>query len=358
MLGFATLMEQGLQKAGCQVRLLYPPVIFGKLAKLMPNASKWLAYVDKLLLLPPLLRQAARTADLVHICDHSNAIYVPAKRRVPHVVTCHDLLAVRGGLGEETDCPASRLGRALQKWILRGLMRADGLACDSTATLSDAARLLSLRRRPPKLLPIALKYEFKMLSEEDRITALKTVPNLDPRKPFILHVGSSLRRKNREGILRVFAAVLERLDTQLVFAGKPLTSSQRELADQLHLTGRILEAGEVSSEVLVALYSSALVFFFPSRFEGFGWPLIEAQSCGCPILCSNRGPLSEVAGDAALIREIEDEEGFAKDIVRLAADAELRSSLIGRGFQNLARYRPEKMISRYISLYQEVLKTQ
>ena len=355
MMGFTGLMEQGLKKAGHEVQTIYPPVVFGKMGRHVPPASKWLGYVDKLAVLPPLLNRAADQADIVHICDHSNAVYVPQKRQTPYVVTCHDLLAVRGGLGEQTDCPASPFGVLLQRWILRGLKRADGLACDSTATLNDATRLLSDRQQPPELLPIALKYEYQPLSEEECRQELRNVPGLDLSKPFILHVGSSLRRKNREGILRVFAKVKDKVDVQLVFAGRPLEASQRQLAGELGVLNRMIESGEVSSKLLVALYSSALTFFFPSRFEGFGWPIIEAQYCGCPVICSTSGPLPEVAGEGALMRDIEDEDGFAQDAIRLFNEPQLRTALIEKGSANILRYKPETMISRYLSLYERVL---
>lgn len=351
MLGFARLMKEGLIAAGHEVRTIYPPVVFGKLRKYWPSTGKWLGYLDKFLLLPPILKRAIRDADVVHICDHSSAMYVGKKRRVPYVITCHDLLAVRGGLGEQTDCPASRLGVLLQRWITQGLMRADALACDSTATLADANRILSGRQQPPVLLPIALRYNYTPLSEAEYLQRLKAVQGLDPSRAFVLHVGSSFRRKNREGVLRAFAKIPLELNAQLVFAGKSLSSSQKELAQHLNLTGRIVETAEVSDELLAALYSGALAFFFPSRFEGFGWPIIEAQACGCPVVCSDRAPLPEVAGGGALMRDVDDEEGFARDIHRLSWDAALRSSLVERGFHNVQRYKPEVMISRYVSLY-------
>jgi len=348
-------MEQGLKKAGHDVQTICPPVVFGKLGQHVPVAGKWLGYVDKLALLPPLLNKAVQQADIVHICDHSNAVYVPTQRRTPYVVTCHDLLAVRGGLGEQTDCPASAMGSLLQRWILRGLARADGLACDSTATLHDAMRLLSSRQQPPELLPIALKYDYQPLTEHERKQLLKGVAGLEFDKSFILHVGSSLRRKNREGILRAFAKVRDKVSGQLVFAGRRLDASQRQLASELGVLDRILETGEISKELLVALYSAAYIFFFPSRFEGFGWPIIEAQYCKCPVLCSKSGPLPEVAGEGALMRDVEDEEGFAEDILRLFADPTLRADLIEKGSKNVLRYRPEIMISRYLELYERVL---
>jgi glycosyltransferase involved in cell wall biosynthesis len=357
MLEFASLMEHGLRNAGHSVQKLHPPVVFGRLPRWSPVASKWLGYLDKFVLFPPLLRQAARHADIVHICDHSYAMYARKGRRIPYVVTCHDLLAVRGALGEQTDCPASPFGKILQRWIVRGLVRADGVTCDSTATLVDARRLLSARSRAPEVLPLALRPGYKPLSESEGIERLKAVSGLNPNKPFVLHVGSSQRRKNREGVLRVFARIADKVDAQLVLAGKFLEPLQRQLAAQLKVLDRIVETGDISDELLIPLYSGALVFFFPSRFEGFGWPIIEAQSCGCPVVCSNSGPFPEVVGDSALMRDVEDEEGFAADIVRLATDPQLRAAVTEKGLQNVLRYRPEQMISKYLVLYERVLES-
>jgi Glycosyltransferase Family 4 len=143
MLGFGRLLESGLRRAGHQVRVAHPPFVFGRIGEWVPRTKKWLAYMDKLILFPLLLRGSVLQADIVHVCDHSNALYVPSARRKPYIVTCHDLLAVRGSFGEATDCPASVSGKWLQQWILGGLNRADAIACASHATLGDARRLLT-----------------------------------------------------------------------------------------------------------------------------------------------------------------------------------------------------------------------
>src|SRR5262249_48096481 len=120
---FGTMMLQGLGNAGISAELIAPRPRFGKFRALGSFIAKWLGYVDKFLLFPRELR--ARVAKLkpavVHICDHSNAMYRSTVRDAPVVVTCHDLLAVRGALGEETNCPASFTGKILQRWILDGL---------------------------------------------------------------------------------------------------------------------------------------------------------------------------------------------------------------------------------------------
>jgi glycosyltransferase involved in cell wall biosynthesis len=170
-------------------------------------------------------------------------------------------------------------------------------------------------------------------------------------------VGSSHPRKNREGVLRIFAKAIGRVDAQLVVAGKPLNASQRQLARELHVSDRIVEAQEISNPLLSALYSKAIALLFPSTFEGFGWPIVEAQACNCPVVCSNRAPFPEVGGDGALFFDVNDEGGFAGAIVQLANDSEFRSALIEKGVANLWRYTPELMISRYVSLYEQVLST-
>jgi glycosyltransferase involved in cell wall biosynthesis len=356
MLGFAGLLETGLRRAGHQVRVAQPPVVFGKIGERVGRLQKWLAYLDKLILFPPLLRGSILNADIIHICDHSNAVYIPWARRKPYVVTCHDLLAVRGSLGEATDCPASVSGKWLQQWILRGLNRADAIACASHATLGDLTRLVFQPRRAT-VVPLALRHDLPKLSAGENDAQLLSIPGLDPTKPFFLHVGSSHPRKNREGVLRIFAKAIGRVDAQLVVAGKPLNASQRQLARELHVSDRIVEAQEISNPLLSALYSKAIALLFPSTFEGFGWPIVEAQACNCPVVCSNRAPFPEVGGDGALFFDVNDEGGFAGAIVQLANDSEFRSALIEKGVANLWRYEPELMISRYVSLYEQVLST-
>jgi glycosyltransferase involved in cell wall biosynthesis len=155
--------------------------------------------------------------------------------------------------------------------------------------------------------------------------------------------------------MRIFAKAIGSVDAQLVVAGKPLNASQRQLARELHVSERIIEAHEISDQLLSALYSKAIAFVFPSTFEGFGWPIVEAQACRCPVVCSNRAPFPEVGGEGALFFDVNDEAGFAGAIVRLANDSEFRSALIEKGVENLWRYKPEIMTSRYISLYEQVL---
>jgi len=350
---FAAMMEEGLERAGHEVTVVRPPVMLSRLAP-VPGSRKWLAYVDKYAVFPRQLRSAARGVDVAHICDHSNAMYARWCEGTPCVVTCHDMLAVRGALGEQTDCPASYSGRWLQRWIVQGLRRADAVVSVSSATARDVGRIVGLSEGKRSVVLNALNYPYQRIPREEALRRLSSAAPLDLSRPFVLHVGSNLVRKNRPGVIRAFARACREVDLQLVLAGPPLTEALRELIRTEGIADRVTVMVKPGNEELEALFNLALLFFFPSRYEGFGWPLIEAQACGCPVLCSRCEPFAEVVGDTALVRAAEDEAGFACDIVRLAGDSGERCKWVDRGLQNVLRFGRYEMIGRYLEVYREL----
>ena len=352
---FALAMRDGLALAGVPAELIQPQPFFGRFRFAGGFVAKWLAYLDKFVLFPRRLRSKMKAAALVHICDHSNAMYARNSRGVPVVVTCHDLLAVRGALGEETDCPASATGKLLQRWIVAGLRQASAVACVSRATLSDAKRLVHSENGRPRLelLPLGLSYPYRKLPANEARARLAEASVLPPDAPFVLHVGSNLRRKNREGVLRIFARCQPRWNGLLVFAGEPLSDALRSLGRQLGVSDRIVEIPDASNELLEALYNCATALLFPSTFEGFGWPIAEAHACGCPVICTDREPMTEVAGDAALMHEVEDEAGFAADLLRLTNPAE-HERWSAKALENAKRFSTSRMIAEYCELYRSL----
>ena len=158
--------------------------------------------------------------------------------------------------------------------------------------------------------------------------------------------------KNREGGLRTFA-LRNAWPGQMVFAGEKLTPALRSLGKELGVADRLVEVEEPSNELLEALYSSALVLLHPSRFEGFGWPIIEAQACGCPVICSDREPMSDVGGDAALTADVADENAMAQSILRLTDPAE-RARWSEKSLRNAERFQVSEMIARYVALYRSL----
>ena len=365
MLRFGQMLRAGLSGQGIATEIVAPAAILGRWLPTWSGAGKWLAYFDKYILFPLRLRWRVRALPggaIVHICDHSNAVYVPAAASAGHrvVVTCHDLGAVRGALGEDTDCPATATGRILQRWIARSLGRADMIACVSSATRRDVDRLI---RRPDgsrpdtRLVLNGLNAPYHPLAAEAADARLREIPGFDPGAPFVLNVGSSLRRKNRDAVLRIFAqAQAAWPEARLVFAGEALPASSVELMDQLGVAQRVTQVGGPSNAVLEALYSRAFALLFPSRFEGFGWPAIEAQACGCPVLSSDAGSLAEVVGQSGFVRPPGAEAEFASELIRMARDPAARAEWVRRGWDNVGRFDPETMLGRHAALYAELLQ--
>ncbi len=365
MLRFARMMFDGLRSAGRQVESVSPGAWFGRWLPSTHGVGKWLAYLDKFVLFPWTLRRRVRAlgaGGIVQICDHSNAMYVPAAASAGHpvLVVCHDLGAVRGALGEATEVAASRTGRVLQRWVAQSLGRADRIACVSTATQLDVERLI---RRPDGSLPRTelvlngLNVPYRRLTRAETRTRLAAaLPGLPADAPFVLNVGSSLPRKNRAGVLRIFARLQDEWPSgRLVFAGEALTGEVRQLAVALGVSNRVVEAVKPPDAGLEALYNGALALLFPSRFEGFGWPAIEAQACGCPVLCSDAGSLGEVVGESAFVRAADDEEAFAGELRRLRSDDAARARWTEAGFRNVTRFGTDTMIHRYAELHEELL---
>ena len=172
-------------------------------------------------------------------------------------------------------------------------------------------------------------------------------------KQFVLHVGSNLKRKNREGVIRIFARCKDQWTGLLVLVGEPITSSLRALVAELGISDRLIEVPHASSELLEALYTCAMVLLFPSSFEGFGWPIAEAHACGCPVITADRAPMTDVAGDAKLARAIEDEAGFAEDLLRLKDPAE-RERWSAKALENAKRFSAAEMIEKYRGIYRSV----
>jgi glycosyltransferase involved in cell wall biosynthesis len=133
--------------------------------------------------------------------------------------------------------------------------------------------------------------------------------------------------------------------------GAAFTAEMKALIAEKHLEDRVLGVEACSTEELAALYSAAGALLFPSLAEGFGWPVIEAQACGCPVICSDVQPFPEVAGEGAILLDPKDEQAFADRIRQLLSDPDARFGIITKGYANADRFGPEKMVSGYLERY-------
>jgi glycosyltransferase involved in cell wall biosynthesis len=348
---FATSLAHGLAEAGHRVRVLKPHAVVGRLYRSWRGFGKWLGYVDKFGIFPPVLKAAIKWADVTHICDHANSFYTKHMRASPHVVTCHDLLAIRSALGEIPQNRTRWTGRQLQRLILRGLTEAQHVVCISEATRRDLLRIAGIPTDRVSRIYNSFNYSYSPMEQHEAVARIRKL-HVDPSRPFLLHVGANQWYKNRLGVLRIFFAFRKltvEQDLKLVMVGKPWTAEMRRFVAENQLADVTLELTGVAGEDLRALYSTALMLLFPSLQEGFGWPIIEAQACGCPVLTSNRAPMDEVGGSGAIYIDPENPELAAATIkcslMKLSGLREL-------GLQNAARFSQPAMIDAYVFLYE------
>jgi glycosyltransferase involved in cell wall biosynthesis len=357
MLRFSSILELGLRQAGHQVQVCRPVPIAGRLCGSDAGTGKWLGYLDKFAAFPTMLRSAARQADIVHICDHSNSFYVRHVRNGPHIVTCHDMLGIRAAFNETPLKRPGWTGRHLQRLILNGLTEARHVACVSQATYSDVLRMARLPASRVSKVYNGLNYPYSPMPQagaEDRLRRL----GLHSGARFILHVGGNSWYKNRMGVLKIFAALRGLCGPsgpKLVMAGKPWMPEMRQFVNGAGLGSEVFEIRDVGNEDLRALYTLARLMLFPSLEEGFGWPIVEAQACGCVVVTSDRCPMNEVGGNAAVYVNPDDIEGAAITVKELLERRSGSPSLHEPSIANAKRFTTARMIREYVGLYERVL---
>jgi glycosyltransferase involved in cell wall biosynthesis len=366
---FTDLLDGGLRARGHDTQQIAPTLRVARLIRpyRYGGLPKYLGYVDKFLLFPRQLRRHIRQnrPDVVHITDHSNAVYLSAVDRVPALVTCHDLLQIRAARGEIPQQSVGRAGRAYQNWILSHLARAPRIACVSSKTRSDVLAITRLAPERVSVVPNALNYPYRPLAATEaraRIAALAASRGVEAKRltpehgGFVLNVGAAHWYKNRPGLLSIYAALRAQLATPplLVMVGAPLSETDAALARKLGVDAHLVLFPAVSSEQLEAFYSVAEALIFPSWEEGFGWPLAEAQACGCPVFTSSRSPMTEVGGRSAVYFDPKDPVDAARIIATAWSTRTAQRSL---GLEEARRWEPAEMFSAYEKIYQEMRAT-
>lgn len=346
MIRFSYLLEKIYSPiASCVV--IQPPGLFGTIFFMPKIFKKYLAYIDKLLIFPVILFFYSFSYDLVHIADHSNSFYTYFCPRAKTLVTCHDLLAVRGARGDQSvACVSSRLGPFFQLLVLAGLKKANAVAFDSSATFQDYTKLVSFSSSQKlRVTYIPLNANFR--SSQELTRSYLTQKLQLPDTPYLLMVGSAQPRKNRQMALQILSKLGPSFS--LVFAGESLAKEELHFQITSPVGMNVVSIVSPSHLHLNALYCNAFALLFPSISEGFGWPLIEAQASGCPVIASNATSIPEVAGYGALYSDPFDVEKFTNHVYALA-DPHLRKTMISKGFENLDRFELNTVSENYQSL--------
>ena len=359
MLRFAGLMCILYREAGHEVRLLQPSVLFGRYGhNAEKGVGKWLSYLDRFVLFRRSLCRELEWPDVVHIIDHGNAMLVPWLKGKAHLVTCHDLLAIRGAQGDIPGYAVSRTGRLLQRWILSGLRKSQYVVCVSEHTQSELQKVAGLSPDLMSVVYNGLNYPYAPMPAQEAHVRLARL-GLDATTPFVLHVGGNQWYKNRIGVVRIFSHLVRELgynEYHLVLAGKAWTEALVTAVQSSGCADRVHMVTDADNEDLRALYSVARFLLFPSLAEGFGWPIAEAMACGCPVVTSKRAPMTEVGGEAALY--IEPDATDAAEQITAMLNPEALAKMRACGQQRAAQLNTDVMKIGYLQAVEETIRRQ
>lgn len=222
--------------------------------------------------------------------------------------------------------------RLYLEWGTRHNARASRLViADSHATREDLVKFYGISESKIRVAYPGVRPDLSPVRDAVRLN--ETLGRYGIPPPYALYVGTLQPRKNLRRLIEAFAQVPE--PYTMVLAGKKgwLYANILRRAESLGIGHRVLFPGYVQDEDLPALLSGASLFAFPSLYEGFGMPVLEAMACGVPVVCSDTSSLPEVAGDAALTVSPTDTEALAAAMNRVLTDEELRRALIARGLE-------------------------
>jgi glycosyltransferase involved in cell wall biosynthesis len=296
---------------------------------------------------------ALHPPDVLFVPAHVLPLGVLLRRSMRTVVTIHDMGYIRF---PESHTPSQRRYLRLStRWSARAACQ---LIAISNTTRDDLVRYAGA---PPKKISVihhGVSPRFQPVEDQNLIAATQAKYGITP--PYFLYVGTIQPRKNLARLLEAYAQARtevqglrteeeestvrspQSIELQLVIAGKHgwLTGEIERQSTQLFGSGSpaVRFTGYIADQDLPALLSGALAFVFPSLYEGFGMPLLEAMACGTPVLTSTTSALPEIAGDAALLVDPEDTTAIAAGLARLTSDTGLRADLRARGLARAAQF--------------------
>ncbi|HYL78972.1 MAG TPA: glycosyltransferase family 1 protein [Bryobacteraceae bacterium] len=301
-------------------------------------------------------------ADVYHIPLNAVPLWMPK----PYMVTIHDMSSLLF---------ANQAGyrNSLRLFYLRrGLLRADRVLAVSTATRRDVESVLGIPAsrvrvvyNAPDLVfsPAAARVSGNGTDAAHSPEVQRVLDRYRIHYPFLLYVGRTNPQKNIPRLVEAFAVARGDLqehalykDLRLIIIGDEISKhpSLRHAVIQSRVEESVRFLGFVPIETLRAFYQAAAAFVFPSLYEGFGLPPLEAMACGTPVVCSNVSSLPEVVGDAAQIVNPENVFDIARGIRELLLDGELRARLIERGFEHLKKFSWERSAAQVLLTYEEI----
>lgn len=301
-------------------------------------------------------------ADVYHILDHSHATLAGSIDPARTVVTCFDiipLLFIKGIV----DVP-------YKPWVLRSFLKrieamrsCARVLCVSQSTRNDLITHAGFTSEQISIVPIGLEADFQALppgemSLHDEQAEFAMRHKLDTSRAYILQVGTRNRYKNTPVVLEVLAQLKKVVpNAALLRVGADFFDDEKDLCDSLGLRGDIFHLGRVSEADLRAAYRFAKVLHFPSLYEGFGWPVLEAMASGCPVLASDRASLPEVVGDLEYSVDPDSISVQAEKLHRLIDDSTYRDAAILHGLERASSYSWDATAHACVDVYANVLRS-
>ncbi|MGP8247441.1 MAG: glycosyltransferase family 4 protein [Bryobacteraceae bacterium] len=312
-----------------------------------PDDSHW----DNLLF-PMFIRRIQ--PDLVHIPLNRVPLWMPR----PYVVTIHDM----ANLLFEAEHSSLRL--SLRRWrFRRGLKRASFLIAVSDATRRDVENTMNLPPGRIRRIYNAPDAEFSSgASAPSPEQNGRILERYQIQYPYLLYAGNIRRHKNIPRLVEAFAVLREQLvdqpryrDLHLILIGDTIAqnSAVRQAVFRSRVEHLVRFLGFVPADTLRCFYQSAAAFVFPSRYEGFGLPPLEAMACGTPVVTSNVSSLPEVVGDAAMLVNPENVFDIARGIREVLLDQSVRCALVQKGFAQVARFSWQDTARQVLEIYRE-----
>jgi glycosyltransferase involved in cell wall biosynthesis len=286
--------------------------------------------------------------DLLHV-----QYTAPLLTKVPTVVTVHDVSFLEY---PEYLTPARRL--QLQLTVSRSVQRAAGILTVSEFSRDAIVRACGLETTKVRVVPNAANPDFRVVGRERAQRWVKHSVHFDA--PFIFSVGDLQPRKNQIGLIAAFAQLLTehpRIPHHLVLTGQEtwFTAKVKEAARASGFASRIHFTGFVQDQELLQLYNACECFIFPSFYEGFGLPILEAMACGRAVACSKTSAMPEVAGGAALLFDPRQTGEIKRTLADILMDPQRRRHLERLGTQRAALFSWEKSARATLEVYREVV---
>lgn len=315
--------------------------------KRYPLAERWMTIAWHRLDLPLPVEWFAGSVDLFH----SPNFILPPVRRARTLLTVHDLSFIRHPQGA-----VGRLRRWLERVVPASLARADHILADSESTKRDLVDIFNVDPANVTVVGAGVEERFRPVTDPAALEAARRRYRLPTGEKIILGLGTLEPRKNFTGLIQAFSQSPVRESHHLAIAGGKgwLYEDIFTAAAESPAAGRIHLLGFVADDDLPALYSLADIFAYPSHYEGFGIPVIEAMACGTPVVCANNSSLPEVAGQAALQVAATDIPALAEALHRLAADEALRQAAINEGFHQARHFTWPAAAGRLLAVYRRL----